>query len=51
MHHWTAETCMNFTPVGEFCRSQAPLVAFKYRYALDAMMALAALHLSRQLPS
>lgn len=51
MHEWTAYTCKTFTPTWEFWCYQAPLVALEFRYLLDAMMAMAALHTSKQPPS
>lgn len=50
MHEWTAYTCTTFSTAWEFWRYQAPLIALEFRYVLDAMLALAALHASRQVP-
>jgi hypothetical protein len=50
MHHWTAYTCRTFSIAWEFWQCQAPLLAMRYRYCFDAMLALAALHASRQVP-
>ena len=48
MHEWTAYVCQSFSTAWEFWRYQAPLIALEFRYMLDAMHALAALHASRQ---
>lgn len=48
MHEWTAYVCQSFSTAWEFWRYQAPLVALEFRYMLDAMNALSALHASRQ---
>lgn len=48
MHEWTAYVCQSFSTAWEFWRYQAPLIALEFRYMLDAMNALAALHASRQ---
>lgn len=48
MHEWTAYTCQSFSNSSEFWRIQAPLFALEHRVVMDAMFALAALHLSKK---
>lgn len=50
MHEWTAWTCVSFSPSKEFWRHGAVMVGVEYRCVLDAMFALSALHVSRQMP-
>lgn len=50
MHEWTAYACQSFSTAWEFWRFQAPLIALEFRNVLDAMLAMAALHASRQPP-
>ena len=51
MHEWTAYACKTFSTTWEYWYYQAPLLALEYRYLLDAMLAMAALHASKQPPS
>ena len=51
MHEWTAHSSKTFSPTWEFWCYQAPLIALEFRYLLDAMFAMAALHASKQPPS
>lgn len=50
MHGWMAYTCKTIAATPEFWYYQAPLVAFKHRYLMDAILAFSALHASRQGP-
>lgn len=51
MHEWTAYTSKTFSTTWEFWYYQAPFLALEYRYLLDAMLAIAALHASKQPPA
>ena len=48
MHEWTAYTCTSLSTTWEFWKFQVPLIALRHRYVLDGLLALAALHASRQ---
>lgn len=50
IHEWTAHTCNTISITWEFWKYQAPLIAFEFRHVLDSMLAMAALHASRQPP-
>lgn len=50
MHEWMAYTCMSLSTTWEFWKHQCPLIAFEYRWVLDAVLAVAALHVSRAKP-
>ena len=50
LHEWMAYTCMSLSTTWEFWKQEAPLIAMEFRYVLDAMLALTALHTSRQKP-
>lgn len=50
MHEWTAQVPQSFSTAWEFWQRQAPLIAFEYRYVLDSLLCLAALHASRRPP-
>lgn len=51
MHQWTAYTCESFSTAFEFWKYQAPKIAFESRFVRDAIMALAALQMSKQIPT
>lgn len=51
MHEWTAHTSQTFSTASEFWRFQVPLIALDFRYVLDALLAMAALHASRRPPN
>ncbi len=51
MHEWTAYTCKTFSTAWEFWCYRAPNIGLDFRYVLDAMLAMAALHSSRRPPS
>ena len=50
LHHWTAHTSRTIAATWEFFQLQAPLIAMEHRYLMDVLLALAALHISRQPP-
>lgn len=50
MHEWTSQVPQSFSTAWEFWQRQAPLIAFEYRYVLDSLLCLAALHASRRPP-
>jgi hypothetical protein len=50
MHEWTCRVPKSFSTAWEFWTYQAPLIAFEHRYFLDALLCLAALHVSRRKP-
>lgn len=50
MHEWTAYCCHSISTTWEFWKYEAPMVALEFRHVMDAMLALAALHASRQRP-
>lgn len=51
MHEWTAFASKTFSTAWEFWCYQAPLIALDYRYAMDALLGLAALHSAKRHPS
>lgn len=50
MHEWTAYTCKTLATDVEFWTYQVPLIALQFRPVLDSVLAMAALHASRQPP-
>lgn len=51
MHEWTAYASKSLSTAWEFWCYQAPLLALEYRYVMDALLAVSALHASRRPPS
>lgn len=50
MHEWTAYACTSLSTTWEFWKFQVPLIALRFRFVMDGLLALAALHASRQKP-
>lgn len=50
MHEWVAYTCYSLHTTWEFWKFEAPLIALEFRHVLDALLAVTALHMSRQPP-
>lgn len=50
LHEWMARTCMSLSTTWQFWKEEAPLIAMEFRHVLDAMLAVTALHTSRQKP-
>lgn len=47
LHEWTAHTCETISTAWEFYKYEAPALAFRFRFVMDALLAMSALYISK----